>query len=151
LVENLTIPVVRRYFRSGRMRRAAARQDVLTALHDFDVRPPEPLRLLAELSGGNQQKALLAKWLKLYGQARVLLLHEATQGVDVGARQEIFRVIRDSARQGIGVLYVSTEHEDLVHLCDRIIVMRHGRITAEVDNTNLDAETITALALAEGQ
>jgi ribose transport system ATP-binding protein len=146
--ENLTVPIAKRYFRRGRMDRGSAIRDVRAVLREFDVRPPEPRRLLGELSGGNQQKALLAKWLKLFGQARVLLLHEATQGVDVGARQDIFRTIREGAKAGLGILYVSTEHEDLAHLCDRVIVMRHGRIAAEMENTNLQAETITAMALA---
>jgi len=148
VTDNLTLPIVKRYFRAGRMDRASAARDVRAVLEEFDVRPRDPSRLLGELSGGNQQKALLAKWLSLFGEARVLLLHEATQGVDVGARQEIFGLIRESAARRLGILYVSTEHEDLAHLCDRVIVIRDGRIAAETDNANLDAATITALALA---
>lgn len=148
VADNLVVPVVGRYFRKGRMRHDVAVADVRAVLEEFDVRPPDPHRLLGELSGGNQQKALLAKWLSLFGSARILLLHEATQGVDVGARAEIFRLIRDSAAKGLAVLYVSTEHEDLANLCDRVVVVRDGRIAAEVDKAHLSGARISALALA---
>ena len=148
VADNLTLPIVKRYFRAGRVDRAAVARDSARVLHEFDVRPPDPWRLLGELSGGNQQKALLAKWLSLFGKARVLLLHEATQGVDVGARQEIFRLIRESASKGIAILYVSTEYEDLAHLCDRVIIVRYGQVVDELDRTNLSAASIAARALA---
>ena len=148
LRENLGLPVVRRYMEHGRLDVAAERSAVEVVLKDFDVRPPDPERKLGELSGGNQQKALLGKWMQLHGGAKVLLLHEPTQGVDVGARQEIFRLIRGCADRGMAVLYVSCEHEDLSHLCDRVLVMRAGRVVADVSGARLDAGHLAALSLS---
>jgi ribose transport system ATP-binding protein len=146
LEQNLSLPVLERYWRRGAIDRASERQDVLSLLRSFDVRPADPLRKLGELSGGNQQKLLLGKWIELFGEARILLLHEPTQGVDVGARQEIFRFIRAAADRGVAVLYVSTEHEDLAHLCDRVLVLRGGRVRAELERP-LDAAQLSALSL----
>jgi ribose transport system ATP-binding protein len=145
--QNLTLPVLGRYWRRGRLDRAGERNDVISVLARFDVRPAEPQRLLGQLSGGNQQKALLGKWIELYGQAKVLLLHEPTQGVDVGARQEIFRFIREAADRGASILYVSTEHEDLAHLCDRVLIVRDGAFVAEL-HAPLDPDAIVARSLA---
>jgi ribose transport system ATP-binding protein len=130
------------------MDRNALERDVRRALEAFDVRPPHPQLQFGHLSGGNQQKALLAKWLRLFGMARVLLLHEPTQGVDIAARQDIFRMIRESVATGATVLYVSTELEDLAHLCDRVIVVRHGQAVAEFARPHLTATALAVAALA---
>ena len=148
VAENLTAPIVTRYFRMGRMQAAVAMAEVSAALRSCDVRPAEPARRFGELSGGNQQKSLLAKWLVLFGDVRILLLHEPTQGVDVGARQAIFKMIRDAAARGVSVLYVSCEHDDLAHLCNRVVVMRHGSVVGEVSEPHLTAEALGQLALA---
>jgi ABC-type sugar transport system ATPase subunit len=84
---------------------------------DFDVRPPRPQALFGTLSGGNQQKALLAKWLHL--RPAVLVLDDPTSGVDPGARQKIFELLRDAAREGLGVLFFSTEPAQLASMCSR--------------------------------
>jgi ribose transport system ATP-binding protein len=145
--ENLSLPVLDRYWAHGRFQRSRERTDVLDLLRSFDVRPSDPLRKLGELSGGNQQKALLGKWLALYQDVKILLLHEPTQGVDVGARQEIFRFIRDAAEKGAAILYVSTEHDDLAHLCDRVLILRNGRIAGELSQP-LESDEIAARSLA---
>lgn len=148
VADNLTLPIARRYYRRARMDRNALERDVRRALEAFDVRPPHPQLQFGHLSGGNQQKALLAKWLRLFGMARVLLLHEPTQGVDIAARQDIFRMIRESVATGATVLYVSTELEDLAHLCDRVIVVRHGQAVAEFARPHLTATALAVAALA---
>ncbi|MGH7044115.1 MAG: ATP-binding cassette domain-containing protein [Acetobacteraceae bacterium] len=96
----------------------------------FDVRPPDPALLVEALSGGNQQKALLAKWLQL--EPRLLVLEEPTQGVDVGAREQIFAAVRAWAAAGAAVLVLSGDHEQLALLCRRVLIFRHGRIGAEL-------------------
>ena len=146
--ENLTAPVVSRYFQRGWIRKRAARREVGDTLREYDVRPAEPSGLFGELSGGNQQKALLGKWLGIFGNAQILVLHEPTQGVDVGARQAIFTMIRDCAARGVAILYVSCEHDDLAHLCNRVMVMRHGRVVAEVGKAELSADRLAHLSLA---
>ena len=112
------------------LRHAQERSAVLSLLQRFDVRPPEPYRLLATLSGGNQQKALLAKWLQ--SRPALLLLHEPTQGVDIGSRKQILRIITDVAAAGTVVVIASAEFEELAHLCHRVLVFRHGRAVQEL-------------------
>ena len=96
--------------------------------------------MLGELSGGNQQKALLAKWLQR--EPPVLLLHEPTQGVDVGAKQDVFERLRQAAEAGAAVLYCSAEYEDLAHLCDRVVVFQAGRIAAVLSGADLTEDRI---------
>jgi ribose transport system ATP-binding protein len=95
----------------------------------FDVRPPRPELTVGALSGGNQQKVVLAK--EVLAEPRLLLLDEPTRGVDVGAKGEIYTRIRDLAAKGLGVLIASSEMPELLGLCDRVVVLRRGRTVAE--------------------
>jgi len=95
----------------------------------FDVRPPRLELAVGALSGGNQQKVVLAK--EVLAEPRLLLLDEPTRGVDVGAKGEIYARVRDLAKQGLGVLIASSEMPELLGLCDRIVVLRRGRTVAE--------------------
>lgn len=140
VLENLTLPDVGRYFRGGRLRHRRETSSVLGLLDRFGVLPAEPNRPLATLSGGNQQKALLAKW--LHGEPRVLLLHEPTQGVDIGSRKQLFSIIREVADSGMAVFIASAEYEDLAHMCDRVLVMRHGRVVSELRGDDLTEQAI---------
>ena len=99
------------------------------------MRPPDPERPLKLLSGGNQQKVVLAKWLRT--EPRVLLLDEPTQGVDVGAKATIYEQIVAAARAGAGVLLCSSDTEELVLLCDRVLVLEGGRVVTEVPRASL--------------
>lgn len=112
---------------------AVTSEEILIAaiLHDTVEDTQTTYITMSSLSGGNQQKALLGKWLTL-PKLRVLILHEPTQGVDVASRKMLFEYVHQAAEQGIAVLYVSAEYEDLAHLCDRVIVMRSGRIDTEL-------------------
>jgi len=138
--ENITLPTVARFLSRGVIRDGEERRGVLRLMDQFQITPAEPERLFATFSGGNQQKALVAKWFAT--QPKILLLHEPTHGVDVGARQQIFRHIRDGAAAGIGVLISSVDYDDLAHLCDRVIVFRHGRASAELHGAELTRERI---------
>jgi ribose transport system ATP-binding protein len=100
--------------------------------------------LVGQLSGGNAQKVVFGKW--LYGPAKVLLLDEPTAGVDVGAKADILRLTRRQATEGRGVLIVSSEFEELRSVCDRILVLRRGRIVAELVSAETDLHEITAYA-----
>lgn len=142
LKENVTLPRLGSFFRGGRIRHGAERREVQELLSAFEIRPrPDPDLLLRQLSGGNQQKALLSKWIGL-SNVRVLVLHEPTQGVDIGSRQAIFTFIRDAAAKGVAVVIVSAEYQDLAHLCERVLVMRGGRIAAELSGADLTRERI---------
>jgi ribose transport system ATP-binding protein len=138
--ENITLPTISTYLRRGLLRERDERRDVLGLMDRFRVHPKQPERLFATFSGGNQQKALVAKWFAT--QPKVLLLHEPTHGVDVGARQQIFRHIRDGTDRGMGILISSVDYEDLAHLCDRVIVFRHGAASAELRGPELTKERI---------
>ncbi len=134
--ENLTLarmrPLRRRLGRlDGRAERAEARRWTRSVA----LRPPDPERPLKLLSGGNQQKVVLAKWLRT--EPRVLLLDEPTQGVDVGAKATIYELILAAAKAGTGVLICSSDTEELVLLCDRVLVLEGGRVVTEVPRESL--------------
>jgi ribose transport system ATP-binding protein len=140
--ENVTLPVLRRFRRGLRLDHRGERTAVQEVLGRFDVRPADPDRPLVKLSGGNQQKALLARSLRM--DPLVLLLHEPTQGVDVGARRGIFEILRDAAAAGASIVYSSIEYEDLANVCDRVLVFRRGRLVAELEGERLTKEAIAA-------
>ncbi len=139
--ENLMLQVLSDY--TGHMglkrREMGAKADEL--LHEFDVRPPEPKRSYESLSGGNQQKALLAKWLQT--KPKLIFLHEPTQGVDVGARAQIFGMLGDAAHEhGACILVASSDYEQLAAICDRVIVLARGKIASEVSGDEVTKERI---------
>ena len=100
------------------------------------------------LSGGNQQKVVLARWLVRRESTQLLLLDEPTRGVDVGARAELYQVIRRLADDGLGVLMVSSEVPEVLGLADRVLVMREGRLIHEAPAAELDEETVLDLVMA---
>ena len=106
----------------------------------------QPVRTL---SGGNQQKVVLGKW--LLANPKVLLLDEPTRGIDVGAKFEIYQLIHQLADRGAGVLVISSEIEELMGICDRILVMRHGEFTGEFRRKEFDREKILAASLHASQ
>ena len=128
--KNVTIADLRRFSRvllDVRKERRSAREQ----LRSLNTVPDDPDRAVRLLSGGNQQKVVLARW--LLHECRVLLLDEPTRGVDIATKAEIYRIISDLAGAGLGVLVVSSELEELVGICTRVLVMRDGEIVAEVD------------------
>jgi ribose transport system ATP-binding protein len=139
VAENLTLPRVRS--RGHRLRTGQAWQAEETAamIAKLDIKPPNPAAPVATLSGGNQQKVVLAKWLA--GQPDLLVLREPTQAVDVGARHDIIDAIREAARGGCGVLIASIDAADLAVVCDRVLVFRGGRVTGQLTG-DLDQDDI---------
>jgi ribose transport system ATP-binding protein len=135
LLENVSITSGSRFLRHGQLRHDRERSAVQRLLDRFDVRPADPDRLLATLSGGNQQKALMAKWLQ--NRPALLLLHEPTQGVDIGSRKQILRIVAEVAAAGAGILVASAEHEELANLCHRVLIFRHGAVAAELSGAAL--------------
>jgi len=96
------------------------------------------------LSGGNQQKVVLGKWLAI--QPRVLFLDEPTRGIDVGAKQEIYKLMEELARKGVAILFVSSEMEEILGMSDRVLVMHEGRLTGELQRSELSEEAVMHLA-----
>lgn len=140
VMENLSLPVLDRFFSGGFLRRRAESGRARELISRFDVRPADPAKPLSALSGGNQQKVLLAKWLQI--ETAVILLHEPTLGVDIASRAQIFQIIREAADEGTGVLIASSEYEDLANLCDRVLVLNRGRVVAELTGNGLSEERI---------
>jgi ribose transport system ATP-binding protein len=143
VAENVTLPVLtKRFFSSGRVQTRRERQHVADLLEQFDVRPRNPGLEIARLSGGNQQKALLAKWLQT--EPRVLLLDEPVQGVDVGAKAQIFDRLRETAAAGCGLVIASSEYEDLALLCDRVLILVDGQVHRELTGAQVTKDQIAA-------
>ena len=124
----------------------AERREVREQLRALNTVPDDVDRVVRLLSGGNQQKVVLARW--LLRDCRVLLLDEPTRGVDVPTKAEIYRLIADLAKSGLGVLVVSSELEELVGICTRILVMRQGEIVAEVDGATATEQELLRHAVA---
>ena len=134
--ENLTLPRLSTLRRAaGRLDGRAERQEAIAWIHKVGLRPPEPEHPVKLLSGGNQQKVVLAKWLR--NEPRVLLLDDPTQGVDVEAKASIYALIVSAAEHGAGVLVSSSDTKELALLCDRVLVLRDGVVAAELDGCSL--------------
>jgi ribose transport system ATP-binding protein len=138
--DNVTVPVLHEYQSRVGLNRRRMRSDAREVLEQFDVRPPDPRLKYQSLSGGNQQKAMLAKWLQT--KPSLLLLHEPTQGIDVGARQQIFELTRKAAADGTAVVCISTDYEQLAAVCDRVIVFGRGRVARELAGDQITKEGI---------
>jgi ribose transport system ATP-binding protein len=145
ITENMTITRLRGLCRGGRIRRGAERAEARTWVETLDIRPGRIEAALGTLSGGNQQKVILAKWLRT--DPTVLILDEPTHGVDVGAKAAIYQLIADRARDGLAVVVCSTESEELAHVCDRVLVLRDGQVVSELEGPTLTADRITREAL----
>lgn len=149
LEDNVILPTLGSHFRGLKLSRRRMRSSVSGLLKDFDVRPPDPSRRLSQLSGGNQQKALIAKWLS--ARPSLLLLHEPTVGVDVGAREQIFATIREIAKGGTSVLCSSSDFEQLAAICDRVLIFHRGEVRGElvgdeVTKAHIEEQSLTVTA-----
>jgi ribose transport system ATP-binding protein len=145
--ENCTLTDLHRHSRrAARIDRAAERAEVGDWMERLDVRPRGTEAVFGTLSGGNQQKVVLAKWLRR--EPRVLLLDEPTQGVDVHAKATIHGLARDVAAGGAAVVIASSDDNELCDTCDRVLVMRDGRVVAQVEGDRLTPEELGRLQLA---
>jgi ribose transport system ATP-binding protein len=133
--ENVTLPVLGRFFRRGRLRGGAERRQARETLARYLVRPSAPRLAAAGFSGGNQQKIVLAK--SMQTEPRVLILHEPTVGVDVGAKAEIYDLVRASAGRGAAVVVCGSDYDEMAQLCDRVMVLSHGRAVTGLAGSRL--------------
>jgi len=148
LWENIVMLVEDEHYHSGVFHRGELIALAREAIDRFLIRPPQARNAMSTFSGGNQQKALLAKW--LLARPRLLLLHEPTQGVDVGARRDIYRFVKSAADlHHMAVLWVTTEFGELAEVCDRVLVVTQGRHTATLAGEELNEEAISAAALRQ--
>jgi ribose transport system ATP-binding protein len=147
LRENITLPSLGRFARRGRLARRPEREEATEWIASLDVRPPEPERLYNQLSGGNQQKVILAKWLS--AAPKVLVLDEPTAGVDVGSRHAIYELIAREAARGLAVLICSSDQEDLIGVCQSALVIRNGAIARHLHGTEMTEESLLLAAASD--
>ena len=126
--------------RGGFLNRSVEKEDTQQMIRDLRIKTPNESQIVRFLSGGNQQKVVLGKWLAM--KPRILLLDEPTRGIDVGAKQEIYQLMESLAEQGMAVLFVSSEMEEVIGMSDRAIVMHEGKITGELQRSELSEESI---------
>jgi ribose transport system ATP-binding protein len=147
LATNITLANVRSLVRGGRLQRKAEFNAANNYIQKLSIRPPSPAKPVGRLSGGNQQKSLLARW--LFANSQVFLLDEPTRGVDVAARSEIYREINELAEAGAAIVMVSSDLPELLGMADRILVMRRGHIVAELNAKQTTQEEILKYAAVE--
>jgi len=142
--ENLSLAALRRDSPRGFLNRL--REDGLATrmIESLRIKTPSAEQPVQFLSGGNQQKVVLGKWLAL--KPKVLLMDEPTRGIDVGAKHEIYRLMEDLAKEGVAILFVSSELEEILGLSDRVLVLHEGRITGELPRAALSEEAVLHLA-----
>ena len=145
VMENINI-VSYHDLKNGRLiNREKERKSASTYVDELKIRTTSIKKLVGQLSGGNQQKAILARWLRIH--PKILMLDEPTHGIDIGAKEDIYRIIRELAQQGTTVLLVSSEMQELIRLSDRVIVMREGKVQGILDKAELSQDGIMHYAM----
>jgi ribose transport system ATP-binding protein len=130
VTKNVSLADLAHFRRRGLLNHRAERDATQAELRALHTTPDDPGRIARELSGGNQQKVVLARW--LLHESKVLLLDEPTRGVDVATKAELYRVMRDLAKSGVAIVMVSSELEELAAFCTRVLIMRDGRLVADL-------------------
>jgi inositol transport system ATP-binding protein len=146
--ENMGLPNLERFFFGGRLHRGKELAEINSQCKNLKIKTPSVETPAANLSGGNQQKVVLAKW--LIKDPVALILDEPTRGIDVGAKYEIYKLMSEIVKDGAkGIVMISSEMPELLGMCDRIYVMCHGRITAELERNEFSQEKIIQAALGQ--
>jgi ribose transport system ATP-binding protein len=143
--ENVSLPALRLYATHGLVSEAREREGVGAICRQLQVKAPSIETRAATLSGGNQQKVVLAKWLRL--GPRVLIVDEPTRGIDVGAKAEIYKLLRGLAREGVSIVMISSDMEEILHVSDRVAVMHEGRVTGILAHGDCTEQRIMTLAV----
>ncbi|MFT4286105.1 ATP-binding cassette domain-containing protein [Nocardioides sp.] len=149
ILENSTLPVIAKATRHGLIARARQLSLISEPLKKMSLKFASYGQAVRTLSGGNQQKVVIAKWLAT--NPRLLILDEPTQGIDVGAKAEVHRLVADLAAQGIGVLMISSDLPEVLGMSDRVLVMRSGRLVAEFGRDEASEESIARAATGAGE
>ena len=150
VLENMTMAILPRISRGGVVSSRRQREIVDTYVKSLSIKTPGPEQLIRNLSGGNQQKVLLARWLCM--EPQLIILDEPTRGIDIGAKSEIEALIQKIAARGISVLLISSELEELVRNCHRVVVIRDGRTVGELEGDGLSEQSILrVIAQSAGQ
>jgi ribose transport system ATP-binding protein len=147
--ENVTLPSLDRYAPAGLISFDKERESVRLICGKMNVKAPSVEVKAANLSGGNQQKVVLAKWLAL--EPRVLIFDEPTRGIDVGAKAEIYELMRNLAESGVAIIMISSDMEEVLQISDRVAVMHEGRVTGILSRDECSEENIMRLAVGGGE
>ncbi len=145
--ENITLPALKRYSSNGLVSKSRESKTAAEMCKKLNVKAPSPETKAANLSGGNQQKVVLAKWLSL--DPKLMIFDEPTRGIDVGAKAEIYELMRDLAASGVAIMMISSEMEEILSESDRIAVMHEGKIAGIVDRADASEEKIMQLAVGQ--
>lgn len=148
IAHNMTMAIHRKLFRGGMLRFGAEESLAADFIRDLGIKAWGPAAPGGSLSGGNQQKVSVARWLAT--KPKLLILDEPTQGVDVGAKSEIHRIIRGLAKEGLAVLMISSDLPEVLGMSDRVGVMRGGELVKVMERSEADAATVMAAALGTG-
>ncbi len=144
---NIALSSMRRFSRAGFVRRRALHAESLKLMRDMNLRPLDVERPIGQFSGGNQQKAIIGRWIA--AGARILLFDEPTRGIDVGAKAEIYALIERLAAEGRSVIVVSSELPEILRVSDRVLVMREGAVAGILERDAISEEAIVALAVPQ--
>jgi ribose transport system ATP-binding protein len=146
--DNLTLAILGRVAVGGVLNPAVEHANVRKAVERLQIRTSRPMtQEVGTLSGGNQQKVLLGRW--LLAESNIVLLYDITRGVDVGTKHDIYELMMDLVREGKSLVFYSSETEEIARLCHRVLVMREGRVASELEGDGTDAEAIVAAAVRE--
>jgi ribose transport system ATP-binding protein len=145
IAENITLPNLKAYAPNNLVSREAERRRAETSRRELDIRAVDVGARTGSLSGGNQQKVVLAKWLAM--QPKVIIFDEPTRGIDIGAKSEIYRLMRQLADNGVAVLMISSDMEEVIGVSDRVAVMHEGQISGILDRARFSEENILRLAV----
>lgn len=147
VLENASMAILKQLSRFHFVRRRLERSIATRFIERLQVRTPSLEQEAGKLSGGNQQKVVLARWLA--AKPKILILDEPTRGIDVGAKAEIYRLIDELANEGLGIMFISSELPEILGLSDRIYVMQNGRITGELSRADATEEAVLKLAMVD--
>ncbi|WP_318507072.1 sugar ABC transporter ATP-binding protein [Bacillus sp. T3] len=141
--ENAFLPSLNRYSKNRFIQNKKIKESMLEAIKKLSIKAPSPDTEIRNLSGGNQQKVIISKW--LINQSKLLLFDEPTQGIDIGAKDEIYKIMKELASQGTSIIVASSEIDELLAICDRVLVMFEGKVIKEYSSpTNYKSEILNA-------
>ena len=143
--ENICVVKASQLAKGGLLPPAALMATAFPLVKKLNIKTPGLWQMVRNLSGGNQQKVIVARWLAV--QPRILIVDEMTRGIDVGAKQEMYRIVQNLRKEGISIIFISSELPEIVGLCDRVLIMHKGRVAGEVKRKEISQEKILAYAM----
>ncbi len=144
---NMTLVEISKFAKMGFVSKRKQEEVAMKYVESMSIKTPSVYQLVGNLSGGNQQKVVLAKWLMI--APKVLIVDEPTRGIDVGSKAEIYGLLNNLAQQGVAIIVVSSEIEEIMGICDRVITICEGKLTAEFPVEHLDRQKVLAAAIGK--